>query len=59
MFSKFITVTFICALFAYVQSAPQFDQQFKQQDVPQSKYILADGHFHQDPNLEYNFEWVL
>lgn len=56
MFSKFVTVTFICALFAYVQSAPQFDQQFQQQDEPQSKFIVAEGRFHQDPNLEYNFE---
>lgn len=58
--SKFIAIALVCALVACVQSAPQFDQKFPDQQQPQqqSKYVVADGRFHQDPNLEYNFEWV-
>lgn len=56
--SKFVAFAIVCALVAYVQSAPQFDQQFNEQHQPQqqSKYAVSDGRFHQDPNLEYNFE---
>lgn len=56
--SKLVAFAIVCTLIAYVQSAPQFDQQFNEQQQPQqqSKYAVADGRFHQDPNLEYNFE---
>lgn len=57
---KFIAIALVFALVGYVQSAPQFDQQYSQQEPQQkSKYLVASGQFHQDPNLEYNFEWVL
>ncbi|XP_031626729.1 larval cuticle protein 1-like [Contarinia nasturtii] len=53
---KFIAIAVFCVLIACIQSAPQFDQHFQQQPEQQSKYVVADGRFHQDPNLEYNFE---
>lgn len=55
---KFVAFAIVCALVVFVQSAPQFDQQFQEQHQPQqqSKYAVADGRFHQDPNLEYSFE---
>lgn len=60
MAQKFIIIAVVCALVALVRTAPQFDQQFQQQQQPQqdAKYAVIDGKFHQDPNLEYNFEWV-
>lgn len=54
-----IVIALACALVAFVQSAPQFDQEYQQQPERQSKFAVLDGHFHQDPSLEYNFEWVL
>lgn len=51
---KSAAVILICAFVAYVQSYPQFDQQYQQE--PQSKaFAVLEGRFHQDPNLEYNF----
>lgn len=63
MMSKRVAVgVFVCVLVAIVQCAPQFDQQYNQQNQPQQqekKFNVLDGNFHQDPNLEYNFELVL
>lgn len=56
--SKIVAIALVCAFVVCVQSAPQFDQKFPDQQQPhqQSKYAVADGRFHQDPNLEYSFE---
>lgn len=51
----------VCAFIAIAQCAPQFDQEYNQQNQPQHQekhFAVADGRFHQDPNLEYNFELV-
>lgn len=59
MSHKLVIITLVCALTVFVQSAPQFDQQFQQQQQQPNqdpKYAVLDGKFHQDPNLEYNFE---
>lgn len=60
MFNKFVSLALICALFACVQSAPQFDEQYQQPKLhepeQQSRFVVADSKMHQDPNLEYNFE---
>lgn len=54
---KYIAIAFVCALLACVQCAPQFDQKFSQQHPEQqSRFAVLDGTYHQDPNLEYNFE---
>lgn len=49
-------VTLIFVLIACVFGA---DLRFQEQPQEYSKYAVADGRFHQDPNLEYNFECVL
>lgn len=56
MAQKFVIIAVVCALVALVHSAPQFDQQFQQQQQQDPKYAVIDGKFHQDHNLEYNFE---
>lgn len=58
--SNFLVVALVCGLIGCIQSAPQLDQQFQEPHPTQqqSKYTVAHGRFHQDPNLEYNFEWV-
>lgn len=53
---KSIAIVLVCAFVACVQSFPQIDQQFQQQPEQQSKFAVLEGKFHQDPNLEYNFE---
>lgn len=56
MFNKLVAVTLVCALFAFVQCAPQFDQEYHHQPEQKSRYQTAEGSYHQDPNLEYNFQ---
>lgn len=51
-----IVIAMACALVAFVQCAPQFDQVYQQQPEQQSRFAVLDGTYHQDPNLEYNFE---
>lgn len=57
--TKSMVIALIFTIIACVQCAPQFDQEFQQQQPErQSKYATVDSRFHQAPNLEYNFEWV-
>lgn len=59
MSTKIVVSVLVCVLATIVQSAPQFNQQYQQQEPQQqSKFAVLDGSFHQDPNLEYNFELV-
>lgn len=59
--AKYIAIAFVCTLFVCVQGAPQFDQHYPQQPAEQQskQFAVLNGRFHQDPNLEYNFEWVI
>lgn len=63
MSTKVVISVFVCVFIAIAQCAPQFDQQFEpqQQQHPEqeSRFTVLDGKYHQDPNLEYNFELVL
>lgn len=61
MSTKIVFSVLVCVFVAFAQSAPQFDQQFQPQQQhaeQQSRFAVLDGKFHQDPNLEYNFELV-
>lgn len=64
MSKKVVISVLVCAFIAIGQCAPQFDQtfdqQYQQQQQPdqQSRFTVLDGKYHQDPNLEYNFELV-
>lgn len=62
MSMKVAISVFVCVFVAIAQCAPQFDYQYDQQNQPQQqakKFTVLDSRFHQDPNLEYNFELVL
>lgn len=62
MSTKVIVSVLVCVFIVVAQSAPQFDQTFpQQQQQPEqdSRFVVVDGKYHQDPNLEYNFELVL
>lgn len=62
MSTKIVISILICVFIVVAQSAPQFDQQFQQQQLQpeqESRFAVLDGKYHQDPNLEYNFELVL
>lgn len=41
---------------AQPQAQSQFVQQPAQQAQPQSRFLVTEEKFHQEPNLEYNFE---
>lgn len=67
MASKLVVGVWVCVVIAIVHSAPQFDQQYSQQlqqqqfqqsSTPNPRFAVVDGSFHQDPNLEYNFQSV-
>lgn len=55
-----MVVKFVClfALIAFVHCAPQFqsDHELKHPIQPKPKSPVVSERFHQDPNLEYNFE---
>lgn len=60
MSTKVVISVFICVFIVIAQCAPQFDQEYQPQQQQQEKqFEVLDGRFHQDPNLEYNFELVL
>lgn len=58
MSTKIVVGVLVCVFIAIAQSAPQFDQQYQQQPEQNSRFAVLDGSYHQDPNLEYNFELV-
>lgn len=62
MSTKVVISVLVCAFIAIAQCAPQFDQQYTTQpEKPgqEKRFEVLDGNYHQDPNLEYDFQLVL